>query len=294
MKNISIIIIGVFALNIRLYSGDAINHSQKTPGWVRDTPEGQYFNYFNGLGTSNKSLSDAKKLAISDAISTIIMQGEIKIDSKIFTSVSENTISKGRNINTTIRDSVASEVMIKGQSSYIEGLAIEEEYWHTRKLSKGLLYDYWILMKVPKSEYIGFDIPVQKGYGFAPVWRSALIPGWGQFHKGEPQKGWRFLISETACVSSFFISNYFSQNYSRKAENERDYDKRKFYNDWSNRSYTIGTVSGIVAGAIYIYNVFDSVTSKGAKKYAQQNTKPVELFTTLNDNKFSVNMTIVF
>ncbi|MFH2029983.1 MAG: hypothetical protein ABIJ40_05060, partial [Bacteroidota bacterium] len=174
--------------------------------------------------------------------------------------------------NSEIISDVSREILQKGTSTIIKGLSKEEEYRQTKKTTNGLLYECWILMKAPKPEYIGFDIPAQKGYGFSPVWRSALIPGWGQFHKGEPQKGWRFLISETACVSSFFISNYFSRNYSQKAENERDYDKRKFYNDWSNRSYTIGTVSGIVAGAIYIYNVFDSVTAKGAKRYAFQNS----------------------
>ncbi len=287
------IIAGIFVINFSLYSSEIINPSQKKlPDWIKNTPKGKYYDYYNGVGTSGKSISDAKKLAISDAIFTIVMQGKIEIDSKIFTSTSENTISNGRNTNTTIRDSVISEVMIKGKSSYIIGLRSEEEHWHTKKSEKGLLYDYWILMKVPKPEYRGLKIPDQKGYGFPPVWRSVLIPGWGQFYKGEPKKGWRFLISETVFVSSFFVSNYFSQNYSRKAENETDYERRKFYNNWSNSSYTIGTVSGIVAGAIYFYNIFDSITSKGAKKYAQTHSKSLELFTTLDKNQVSVNITI--
>ena len=269
MRNISIIIISILILNISLYSYD---YSKPLPQWTKSTPIGRYYNYFNGLGTSINSLSNAKKIAISDALSTIVLQGTVEVDSKIFTSISENTEINGKNINATVKDSVISEVMLNGHSSYISDMRIEEEYWQTRKSGKDILYEYWILLRIPKPKYINLNIPSQKGYGFAPVWRSAIIPGWGQFHKGEPQKGWRFLISETFCASSFFVSNYFSHNYSRKAENERDYDKRKFYNDWSNRSYTIGTVSGIVAGAIYIYNVFDSVTAKGAKRYAFQNS----------------------
>lgn len=288
-------IICVFVLNISSFSDEITNHSQKKlPDWINDIPKSKYYTYYNGLGTSNKSLSDAKKIAISDVISTIVMQGKIEIDSKIFTSISENTISSGRNTNTTIRDSVITEVMIKGQSSYIIGLEIEDEYWHTRKSETGLLYDYWILMKVPKPEYKGIKIPTQQGYGLSPVWRSVLIPGWGQFYKGESEKGWCLIISETAAIPTFFISRYLSQNYSRKAENERDYDKRKFYNDWSNRLYTIGTISVIIAGTIYVYNIFDSITAKGAKKYAGINSSPVELFATLNDEYISINMTINF
>jgi len=281
MKIIYKIFVCVFLSSISLYSGESNRSQKKTPNWIKDPPEGQYYIYFNGIGDSENSLSNAKKLAISDAISSIVMEGPIEINSKIISFLTEN------------KDSVVSEVMIKGKSS-IAGLIIEENYWETTKSEKGLSYNYWILLKMIKSGYVGKKLPEQKGFGLAPVWRSALIPGWGQFYKGESDKGWRYLISETALVPTTFISMYFSQNYHNKAENERDYDKRKFYNDWSNRSYTIGTISGIVAGAIYVYNVFDSITAKGAKKYAGINSSPVELFVTLNDEHFSINMTINF
>jgi len=238
--------------------------SKNKPSWLVKPPKGKYFKYYSGMGSSQNSLGDAREQAIASVLSEVIMEGEIVVSSVIRDFYQEK--------NSEIISDVSREILQKGTSTIIKGLSKEEEYRQTKKIKNGLLYECWILMKMPKAEYIDYGIPVQKGYGFSPIWRSSIIPGWGQFHKGEPQKGWRFLISETVCVSSFFISNYFSQNYNRKAENEREYDKRKFYNDWSNRSYTIGTVSGIVAGAIYIYNVFDSVTAKGAKRYAFQNS----------------------
>ena len=76
--------------------------------------------------------------------------------------------------------------------------------------------------------------------------------------------------SEAGFVTIFLISNYFSRDYNRKASSEQDTDRRKFYNDWSNRSYTISIISGIMAGVVYTYNIFDAVTAKGAKKYALQ------------------------
>lgn len=258
-------VILLLLINNIFAQGLVIDSSSKNkPSWLIEPPKGKYFKYYSGMGSSQNSLDNAKEHAISSVLSEIIMEGEIVVSSVIRDFYQQK--------NSEIISDVSREILQKGTSTIIKGLSKEEEYWQTKKTTNGLLYECWILMKIPKPEYIDFDIPDQKGYGFSPVWRSALIPGWGQFHKGEPQKGWRFLISETVCVSSFFISNYFSQNYNRKAENERDYDRRKFYNNWSNRSYTIGTVSGIVGGAIYIYNVFDSVTSKGAKRYAFQNS----------------------
>ncbi len=42
-------------------------------------------------------------------------------------------------------------------------------------------------------------------------------------------------------------------------------------------------MSGIIAGAIYAYNIFDAVTSKGAKIYALNENNSVQIFAGLNN-----------
>lgn len=236
--------------------------SSELPPWTTEPPVGKYFTYYSGVGSSPNSLSDAKEQSIANVLSEIIMEGEITAESRIETfhqQSKEGIISE-----------VSREIQQTGASTTIAGLRKEEEYWQTVKTGDGLLYQYWILMKIPKPEYASLDISVDQGYGIAPIWRSALVPGWGQFHKGEKKKGLRLLGSEAALVSTFFICQQISRDYSRKASDERDVDRRKFYNDWANRSYSISMISGIMAGVVYCYNVFDAVTAKGAKKYAYQ------------------------
>jgi len=256
------------------------------PIWTIEPPSGKYYIYYTGVGSSPNSLSGAKEQAIANVLSEIIMEGKITADSRIRTFHEQS--------NQGIVSEVSREIQQTGTATAIEGLRKEEEYWQTIKTPSGILYQYWILMKIPKSEFAGLDLNIDQNYGFAPVWRSTMVPGWGQFYKGESKKGWRFLISETALVSSFFISNYFSQNYSQKAESERDYDRRKFYNDWSNRSYTIGTVSGILAGVIYCYNVFDAISTKGAKRYAQTKIEPYLVCVALGEQQITMNIIINF
>lgn len=236
--------------------------SSELPPWTTEPPIGKYFTYYSGVGSSPNSLSDAKEQSIANILSEIIMEGEITAESRIETfhqQSKEGIISE-----------VSREIQQTGASTSIAGLRKEEEYWQTVKTGDGLLYQYWILMKIPKPEYAGFDLSVKQGYGIAAIWRSALVPGWGQFHKGKKKKGLRLLGSEAALASAFFISQHLSQSYSRKASDERDVDRRKFYNDWSNRSYTISMISGIIGGVVYVYNIFDAVTARGAKKYAYQ------------------------
>jgi len=281
---ISLLIL-LFSIDANLLAQKIIEQSSsKKPSWLIEPPSGKYFNYYSGVGSSQITLSGAKEQAIANLLSEIIMEGEIVAGSEIKTFHQQSSAG--------IISEVSREIQQTGKTTKIQGMQKEEEYWQTMKTQNGIVYRYWILMKVPKPGFEGFVLSVEQGYGFTPVLKSMVVPGWGQLHKGEQKKGWRFLVSETVFVSSFFISNYFSHNYSRKAENEQDYENRLFYNDWSNRSYTIGTVSGIIAGAIYAYNIFDAVTSKGAKKYALNETKPVTIFAGLSNKQPTITFSI--
>ncbi len=284
------LILFIYALNVSTLIGQQIINSSSyhAPDWTVEPPTGKYYTYYTAIGVSESSLAAAQKQAITNILSSIIMERSVLVQSELLTSISEKSETLHGKTETSIVDAAIQEVIAKGESSRIENLTKEEEYWQVVSKGDNLVYEYWILMKIPKPEFASLDLSVEQGYGITPIWKSAIVPGWGQFHKGESKKGWRFLISETIFTSSFFISNYFSHNYSSKAENERDYDRRKFYNDWSNRSYTVSTISGIIAGAIYAYNIFDSITSKGSKKYAHIQTKPLKIFANVNHKQAKI------
>ncbi len=264
------------------------------PSWTVEPPLGKYYNYYSGMGESYTSLSAAKKQAISDLLSDINRTGKIFIDSRLETNLSETSETKNGITETSLIDEAVLDVISRGETTIIENLSKEEEYWRKVNTKDGLKYEYWILMKIPKPEFVGSDFHIEQGYGLTPVWKSALVPGWGQFHKGEPKKGWRFRIGTTVCVASAIITYSMSSNYNIKAENDRDNERRKYYNEWSNRFFTISAISGILGGAIYSYNIFDALTSKGAKKYAQKQRSYVELFAYLNYDQakitFSINL----
>lgn len=248
--------------------------SPKRPMWLNEIPSGKYYIYYSGIGSSEISLSDAKEQAIANVLSGIIMQKGIIVESEIRAYQEEN--------NDEIISQFSREILQTGKTTKIKGLLKEEEYWTTIKSNGNIIYQYWILMKIPKSSYMENNYIIKQGYGFKPILKSAVLPGWGQFHKGESVKGSIFLISETALISTLFISNYYSQYYSAKAANELDNDRRLFYNDWAYRSYTISVVSGITAGALYIYNIIDAVVAKGDKKYAFNKMNDLDITADLN------------
>lgn len=259
MFKYSVIVLGLL-LN-SLWAQHVIEKSiPQPPTWLQEPPIGVYYTYYSGIGSSSNSLSDAKEQAISNVLSEIIMGGEIKAESQITTYQQQSSIG--------ILSEVTREIQQTGKSTVIQGLQKEEEYWETIKKGNEIIYRYWILMKILKPDYAGYDFSVKQGYGFAPIWRSALVPGWGQILKGETTRGIRLLGTEVILISTFLVSQNLSLDYSRKASLERDADRRSFYNRLSDRSYTIGMVSGLMAGVVYVYNIFDAVTARGAKKYA--------------------------
>lgn len=254
--------------------------ANKKPEWIEQIPKGQQFDYYSGIGTSMNSLEAAKKSALSNAISEIIYNTDIKVElNETFSSKIKETDNQ-----ISFQDEIIKDIKISGSSNLIKGLKKEEEYWQILKADNGKLYHFWVLLKVSKTGKSFSKFDSDKGYGIAPIWRSSLIPGWGQFYKGEDTKGWTFLATETILVSSIFITMHFSSSFEDKANMERDLDNRQFYNDKADQFYTASIISAVLAGAVYVYNIFDSVTSKGEKIYSA-NSASQTLFTINYNNQ---------
>ncbi|MBT7093601.1 MAG: hypothetical protein HN936_10165 [Bacteroidetes bacterium] len=238
------------------------------PSWVTEAPNGKVFRYYSGMGSSNTSLQQAQENAVGNILQQLVEEGTFNVSIESTTEVSETIHTSSSGTDFEISDDFIRELVRTGTSKAIQGLRKEEEYWQSVKISQSIEYQYWVLFKIPKPG-VDPNIFLKQGYGLAPIWRSALLPGWGQRYKGEKRKGSRFLTATATVGAASFLSFYMSDSYSQKAENERDIDNRNFYNDWSNRSYTIGIISSLITGGIYGYNIFDAMTASGAKRYAQ-------------------------
>ena len=237
------------------------------PTWVAETPTGKVFRYYSGMGSSNTSLQQAQENAVANILQQIVEEGTFNVSVESMTEISESIQTTAGGTNFEITDDFIREVIRTGTSKAIHGLRKEEEYWQSVNSSNGLEHQFWVLFMVPKPG-MSSNTFANQGYGFDPVWRSIILPGWGQRYKGEKNKGSQYLTATATAGGATFLAFYMSDSYTRKAENERDLENRKFYNDWSGRSHTIGIISGLIAGGLYGYNIFDAMTAPGAKKYA--------------------------
>jgi hypothetical protein len=245
--------------------------SYQKPSWLLEPPKGKYFDYYTSLGISDASLVSAQKQAITNILSAIVMEKSVTIQSELKTSISETMETINGKTKSSLIDKATMEVIATGQSETVENLSKEEEYWEEIINNGKYEYRYWMLMKRPKPKYNGLDLSmmtVKQSYGVFPIVKSVFVPGWGQIHKKEKKKGLRFLTGFAVTLTAGIASQSFSNNYAVDAQNADTGEWIGYYNTLSEQYYLASTISYILAGAIYGYNVYDAISSKGAKIYA--------------------------
>ena len=241
------------------------------PNWIVESPTGKYYTYHTGMGINDSSLAEAQKHAITNILSSIVMERSVTVQSELKTSISETIETTNGKTKYSLIDKATQEILAKGESTTIESLIKEEEYWEELVINGKSEYRFWLLMKIPKPEYIGLNpsmMSVNQTYGVFPIVKSLLVPGWGQIHKKEAKKRYRFLIGFSAALTTGVITQSMSNNYMIDAQNSGDAEWIEYYNTLSDQYYIASTVSYILASAIYGYNVYDAISSKGAKIYA--------------------------
>ena len=290
MKKQLIVSIAIIFVIINLNALKIIDSSSKQrPIWLKETPIGKIFNYHSGISSSKNSLDEAKNLAISDVLSEIIMQNEITVEGAITTFEEETEVE--------LISRITKEIKLKGSSTSIKGLEKEEEYWETIQTKTDILYQYWILMKTPKRQYINYSFSaneLKRTYGATPIIKSSFIPGWGQIQKKETKKGIIFLSGFAVTLTTAFITNNISNSYEQDAKNANGAEWITYYNDLSDQYYLISMASFVLSGAIYGYNVFDVISSKGAKIYAFNDKNILQIAFDIKSTNSMIELSIKF
>jgi len=232
------------------------SYAKAPPDWVKGSvPEGRCFSYFKGIGEA-PSPASARRMALEEALGEVAMSREVVIDVRTRGMISE----RGGDL---YREFVR-EVLTSGESGLIRGLKIVGEYSEHREGREV----WYLLVRVPKVPDWRRCIKEVEGYGMGPVWRSALVPGWGQMYKGNRTKG-RFLMIASLISASVSISSYAAaaREGSLALSSRREADRR-YHRNMEDLFRSVGLLSGVVAGGLYLYSLVDAAAAPGRKLYA--------------------------
>lgn len=109
------------------------------------------------------------------------------------------------------------------------------------------------------------NVYVTSKYGAKGLWRSAIVPGWGQFHKHSYLKGGLILGGTAVLAGGIIFTEVTRADYAKKITMTHD---KKAMATYANRRNNFALARNICIGAtaaLYIYNLVDAIVAPGAR-----------------------------
>jgi len=228
------------------------------PSWVSKTPEGYLNDFFVGRGIGTTK-TEATQKAFEDAVISIMRNNTITVNY----SENNRTVTEQRNIDETIRMDIVrksvQELRFDGESKTINQLKQVETYYEQG--SSG--YEAFALLSLPKRN------PISPPSSFSPVWRSVLLPGWGQLYKDQTFRGLSFMALTVGGVAGGLVFNQLSVDAANNALASRTQARRDYYNQDKKNYNTYSIISFIAGGVFYTWSIIDAIIVKQEDVYVQ-------------------------
>ena len=140
-----------------------------------------------------------------------------------------------------------------------------DEYWTQRNGHYGcsLLYS---VANMAYTDRPGDMVYVTSSYGARGLWRSMIIPGWGQFHKGANLKGGLILGGTAVLAGGIVFTENQRAGYLRRMRETHDINLIRRYKTKRDNFATTRNVCIGAAAALYVYNLIDAVAAPGARR----------------------------
>lgn len=169
-------------------------------------------------------------------------------------------------------DIVTVDVVAQGSPMELS-CKLVDSYWERK--ADGTVQNYWLYQVASPDSPARFEeTSVTTAYGARGLWRSAIIPGWGQFHKGSYLKGGLILGGCAVMAGGIAAVESIRQDYVRRVGETHNADLRRSYAYKADQLATVRNVCIGVAGALYLYNLIDAIAAPGAKRIKVYPTSP--------------------
>lgn len=232
------------------------NNDGKRPRWLSEVPVASNNTFeYKVVTVYAQTPSEAKGLVPREITHYIETTQKVQI-----TSVSKIS-SENQNGNVSEETSFNMMAVVEGDPVNVVVKIIDE--YQEAKDGQGVFY-FLCAVGNPKASSVNFDkVQITDKYGAKGLWRSAILPGWGQMYKGSTGKGIAILGTEVVAVGGIVAMESMRSSYVKKAKTQPQF-AQKYYSKASNcRNISYGFM--VAAGAIYVYNIIDAIAAPGAR-----------------------------
>lgn len=242
-----------------------VNKSDKiTPRWIKSVSSIERYNStyeFKLIEDEGPSLSSMKKGRLTHLGS--YLQQTNKIDGVIDQNIELINNDEGSIQNTTHKFSFKTHTSVEQFEC-----ELIDDYWEEVEIGDYTMYRYYTLYAVSTpGEIADFDeFSTTTFYGARGLWRSAIVPGWGQFHKGSYLKGGLILGGTAALIGGVVATETIKTDYARRIGETHDADYKRLYAKRVDQFSTARNICLGALGALYVYNLIDAIAAPGARR----------------------------
>lgn len=265
----------ILALFCALPCADAQGKAGLKPRWIGGASQADCPSYYLVVVHSDaaSTLDGARSSILKELSANVERTNKVSV-TEIFEDNSAQRYSGSSSVASSGVDNYSLEIRTDGSSKPIRSRRIDE-YWKSTLRGGVSVLDYYAVYAVErKGQLADFSsISVTDRYGLSGLWRSAVIPGWGQFHKGDGLKGGLILGGCAALAGGIIFFENQRGDYSRKISGTHDASLIKSYSTKRDHYATARNVCVGAAVALYAYNIIDAVAASGARHLVVGNGK---------------------
>ena len=238
------------------------------PKWVGDIPKSTEKDfYFIEVHSDACNSLPAARMSVRQEIASNVERTDKVTVNEVFDDKSIQNYDVNNNASLISSDSYQLHLNIEGSARPIKSRRIDE-YWENGERGGKEILDYHALYAVERSGTTAdfSRIGCVSSYGVDGLWRSALIPGWGQLYKGSTLKGGLIMGGTVVMVGGIIYTETMRQDYMNKIKKTHNTDNIRTY---KTRADNFATGRNIFIGglaALYIYNIVDAIVAPGARR----------------------------
>ena len=236
------------------------------PKWYGNVPASAADFYFIEVSTdASSTLDGARSFVLKNLASNVERTDNVSVE-EMLEDNSTQTYTDG-NISFSGTDSYQLKLNVEGFSEPILSRRVDE-YWTVSNRGGLNVLEYSALYAVArKGARPDFSqIRVTSSYGVHGLWRSAIVPGWGQMHKGSGVKGGVILGGTVALAGGIiFIESMRQSCLTQISQTHNSVAIKQLAANMTNWSIGRNICIG-AAAALYVYNLIDAIVAPGARR----------------------------
>lgn len=241
------------------------------PSWIKNPPKSLNNSYFFKVVETDAGvgLETSRKHSQKNLINGIAREFNIEISE----GLQSTSTTKNENSDVSYSGVESYTLSVKTDDGVVN-VSYErvDEYYEIKQAGTNEVFRLFTLYAVSRSKSVANfdDFQITDRYGARGLWRSLIVPGWGQFYKGSKLKGGLMLGG----VAAFALGAIFSEN--ERASNmamitqTHDVNNIRAYTTNANNMQTVRNICIGGAAALYVYSLIDAVASPGAKRVIVQ------------------------